>query len=277
MERTIEAALKDWKKEKDRLPIILRGARQVGKSFVVEKLGNQLFESIAVVNFELRPDLVKCFDNLDPVAICAHLEILLDQSIIPGKTLLFLDEIQNCPQAIIALRYFKEKLPALHVIAAGSLLEFILHEAKFSFPVGRVQFIYLKPLSFMEYLSAQNQDRLIDYLNNLELTHETDEAIHELLLGYVRQYFLTGGMPAAVKSYLNYGSFLGCQRILNGLLDTYRSDFGKYATKTQHKYLEIFFRKGPGLVGQHFKYSHVDPDLRARELKVALEQLGWGV
>ena len=275
MERSVESALKKWKKEKNRLPIILRGARQVGKSFLVEKLGKQLFDSMAIVNFELRPDLAKCFDNLDPVTICARLEILLGQSIIPEKTLLFLDEIQNCPQAITALRYFKEKLPTLHVIAAGSLLEFVLHEGKFSFPVGRVQFMYLRPLSFVEYLSAQNQHRLIDYLDNLEIAQPTDEAIHQLLLNYLRQYFLIGGMPAPVLSFVEEHSFLDCQRIMNGLLDTYRSDFGKYATKTQHKYLEIFFNKGPGLIGQHFKYSHVNPDLRSRELKVALEQLGW--
>src|ERR1700722_18547128 len=135
MRRMIEPILKKWMNQSDRLPIILRGARQVGKSFIVEKFGTENFESLVVVNFEFSPECIDCFDTLDPVSICAKLEIACKARIIPGKTLLFLDEIQNCPKAIMAMRYFKEKLSALHVIAAGSLLEFALNDEQFSFPV----------------------------------------------------------------------------------------------------------------------------------------------
>jgi uncharacterized protein len=275
MRRVIEPILVKWKNHSDRLPIILRGARQVGKSFIVEKIGNDHFESVVTCDFEFRPELADCFDNLDPISICAKLEVASKTRIIPGKTLLFLDEIQNCPAAITALRYFKEKFPALHVIAAGSLLEFILHEEKLSFPVGRVQFLYLKPLSFYEYLINQNHDRLVEMLDQATLKQPFEPFIHEQLLKLLREYFLIGGMPAVVRSFLEQKSFLECQTVLASLLETYRSDFSKYATKVQYKHLQIFFEKAPGLVCQQFKYSHVSSDYRSQELKIALEKLGW--
>jgi predicted AAA+ superfamily ATPase len=275
MRRSIEPILKKWKETPDRLPIILRGARQVGKSFIIERFGKENFESLVVCNFEFRPELVGCFDSLDPLSICAKLEVAFKTRIVPGKTLLFLDEIQNCPAAITALRYFKEKLPALHVIAAGSLLEFVLHEERFSFPVGRVQFLYLKPLSFYEYLISQNHDRLVEMLDNISLQQPIEPFIHEQLLLLLREYFLIGGMPSVVHSFLQKRSFLECQTILAGLLETYRSDFPKYATKAQYRHLQILFERAPGLVGKHFKYSHISSEHRSQDLKTALEQLGW--
>jgi predicted AAA+ superfamily ATPase len=275
MRRAIESILKHWKNQSDRLPIILRGARQVGKSFIIEKFGKEFFESLVTCNFEFRPELTHCFDNLDPHSICAKLEVAFNTRIIPGQTLLFLDEIQNCPAAITALRYFKEKLPALHVIAAGSLLEFVLHEEKFSFPVGRVQFLYLKPLSFYEYLVSQNHDRLVEMIQNVTLEQPFESFIHDQLLLRLREYFLIGGMPSVVRSFLKNGSFLECQTILAGLLETYRADFPKYSTKAQYKYLQTLFERAPGLICQNFKYSHVSTEQRSTELKIALEQLEW--
>lgn len=275
MRRMIEPVLKKWKDQSHRLPIILRGARQVGKSFVIEKFGEENFESVVTCNFEFRPELVNCFDSLDPVSICTNLEVAFKTRIIPGNTLLFLDEIQVCPKAIMALRYFKEKLPSLHVIAAGSLLEFALHEEEFSFPVGRVQFLYLKPLSFHEYLISQNHDPLVDLLDHVTLKTPLDPFIHDQLLLLLREYFLIGGMPSAVRCFLETRSFLECQVVLESLLATYRSDFSKYATKAQYKHLQILFERAPGLVSQHFKYTLVSSDHRSQDLKIALEQLGW--
>jgi uncharacterized protein len=275
MRRTIESILKKWKDQTDRLPIILRGARQVGKSFVVEKFGNENFDSLVVINFEFSPESIACFDTLDPVSICAKLEIACKTRIIPGKTLLFLDEIQNCPKAIMAMRYFKEKLPALHVIAAGSLLEFALHDEQFSFPVGRVQFLYLKPMSFYEYLVSQNHDRLVEFIDQINVDQTIEPFIHKQLLNLLREYALIGGMPAVVKRFLTTHSFLECQNLLGSLLETYRSDFPKYAAKTQYKHLQIFFEKAPGLVSQQFKYTHVSPEHRSGDLKIALEKLSW--
>jgi len=275
MKREIERELLQWKEKKNRLPLILRGARQVGKSYIVEKFGREQFENFLTVNLELRPDLMRAFDVLDPVEILRQLEAVMNVPIKPGKTLLFIDEIQCCPRAILALRYFKEKMQELHVIAAGSLLEFALHEENFSFPVGRVQFIYLKPLSFSEFLTATGKGKIKEYLLNASLKNPIPELIHENLLKLVRSYFLIGGMPAVVQSFIQEGSFLECERLQNTILDTYRSDFGKYASKAQYKYLQKFFEQAPNLVGRHFKYVKISPEYRARDLKVALEQLCW--
>ena len=275
MHRTIEALLKKWKNQTDRLPIILRGARQVGKSFIVEKFGKESFDNMVVCNFEFRPELVNCFDNLDPISICAKLEVAFKTRIIPGKSLLFLDEIQDCPKAIMALRYFKEQMPSLHVIAAGSLLEFALHEEAFSFPVGRVQFLYLRPLSFYEYLTSQNHERLLEMLDHVTLKEPFEPFIHEQLLLLVREYFLIGGMPSVVRCFLDKRSFFECQTVLAGLLATYHADFPKYSTKTQYKYLQTFFEKAPGIIAHHFKYTLISTESRSQDLKVALEQLGW--
>lgn len=247
----------------------------MGKSFIVEKFGKENFKSVITCNFEFRPELVSCFDNLDPLSICAKLEVAFRTRIIPGKTLLFLDEIQNCSAAILSLRYFKEKLPSLHVIAAGSLLEFVLHEEQFSFPVGRVQFLYLKPLSFYEYLLNQKHERLIEMLDHVTIEKPLEPFIHQQLLVSLREYFLIGGMPSVVRSFLRNGSFLECQTILAGLFATYHSDFSKYATKAQHRHLQLFFEKVPGIVCNHFKYSHISSDHRSQDLKVSLEQLEW--
>lgn len=275
MYRSIEEVFKKWKDEPNRLPIILRGARQVGKSYIIEKFGSDHFDTQVTINFDFQPELCSYFENLDPIQICSKLETALNQRIIPGKTLLFFDEIQNCPKALLSLRYFKEKLNSLHVMAAGSLLEFVLHEERFSFPVGRVQSLYLKPLSFREYLLSLKQESLIHHIDTNTLDQPFDPIVHEKLLQHVREYFLIGGMPAVVQCFLEKKSFLECQQILKILLETYRNDFSKYASKTQYKYLQTFFEKVPGLVAQNFKYSHIDPELRSRELKIALEQLEW--
>ncbi len=275
MDRTIESSLRKWKNQNHRLPIIIRGARQVGKSFTIEKFGKENFEILVTCNFDFRPELNLCFESLDPLVICLQLEIAFKTRIVPGKTLLFLDEIQNCPAAIRSLRYFKEKLPELHVIAAGSLLEFVLHEEQFSFPVGRVQFLYLKPLSFHEYLISQKHDRLVEVLESVTIEKPPERFIHEQLLLLLREYFLIGGMPSVVRCFLETHSFLECQTVLTGLLATYRSDFSKYATKTQHKYLQIAFEKVPGLVTRHFKYTLISSEYRSQDLKIALQQLGW--
>jgi uncharacterized protein len=275
MQREIEKELRQWKENPLRSPIIFRGARQVGKSYIVEKFGKENFSYVVIVNFELQPELVKSFDTLDPFIICSKLELILNQRIQIGKTLLFLDEIQNCPKAITALRYFKEKMPNLHVIAAGSLLEFVIHEEQFSFPVGRVEFMYLKPLSFIEYLLSKGFTHLLEFLRKISVHEKIDPSIHEHLMTLLKEYFLIGGMPAVVQTYLAQSSFLECQKKQLHLLETYRSDFSKYASKTEFKYLQLFFERASSSIGNHFKFTHIDPNLRSRELKIALEQLTW--
>lgn len=273
MKRDIEQQLKAWKDQPNRLPLLIRGPRQVGKTYVVEQFGKEFFENIVLVNFELHPRMKQCFESLDPPEILNKLRLVTGLDIISGKTLLFLDEIQECPQAIMSLRYFKEKMPELHVIGAGSLLEFALREEDFRMPVGRVQFIYLGPFSFGEFLGALNHDQLRGYLAEIKLTDPADPVVHEKLLELLRKYFILGGMPAVLQEYLTSGNLKVCQNIQSGILETYRSDFGKYAKKVQHKYLQRLFESAPCLVGQAFKYVYVDPHVKSRELKQAFDLL----
>jgi len=273
VKRDIEQQLKAWKDQPNRLPLLIRGPRQVGKTYVIEQFGKEFFENVVLVNFELYPRMKQCFESLDPKEIINKLRLMDDLDIEPGKTLLFLDEIQECPKAIMSLRYFKEKMPELHVIGAGSLLEFALREEDFRMPVGRVQFVYLGPFSFGEFLRALNHNQLRGYLDKIKLMDQIDPVVHEQLLGLLQKYFILGGMPAVLQEYLTVGNLKICQNIQSGILETYRSDFGKYAKKVQHKYLRRLFESAPRLVGQGFKYVNVDPQVKSRELKRAFELL----
>jgi len=275
MKRLIDNELDSWKDSPFRVPLIVRGARQVGKSFSIESFGRRCFESVVTVNFELQPNLKTSFDELHPDQILPKLELLLNESISPGKTLLFLDEIQECPNALKSLRYFKEKKPELHVVSAGSLLEFSLNDENFSFPVGRVEFWYMKPLSFLEFLLAIGEKRLVDYLKNVSVKEGVDLAIHEKVLGLVKHYCLIGGMPESIDRYLTSSSFIESKHLQQSLLTTYENDFSKYATQAKHKYLQTLFKRIPELIGHHVKFSKIDPTVTnpAREFKQAYEQL----
>jgi len=250
MRRDIEKELISWKSQKEKYPLIIRGARQVGKSYLVETFGKTHFQNNVVVNLEFQPQLKDCFKSLDPSEIINKLQLLLGVQIKEDNTLLFLDEIQECPQAIMSLRYFKEKMPKLAVIAAGSLLEFAMRSPDFKMPVGRVQF-----------------------LSDVKLTDSIDDVIHKKLLELLRIYIIVGGLPAVLNEYLSSKDFMNCQRIQTALLQTYRSDFGKYAKISQHKYLQKVFDTTPRMAGQRIKYSNIDPDTRSRDLKNALNLL----
>jgi predicted AAA+ superfamily ATPase len=282
--RDIEKDLLNWKQQKEHMPILLRGARQVGKSYVVEKFGRDQFDNILIVNFELQPELCRCFETLQPNEILLKLSLVKHHKIEPGKTLLFLDEIQDCPNAIRALRYFKEQMPELHVIGAGSLLEFTLNDANFRMPVGRVQSLYLKPLSFKEYLGALGYSDLRKVIEQTDLKAPIADVIHQELLKQIRTYMALGGMPSVLKTYLDseviaFGNmsrsydFNACHLQQTTLLSNYRLDFGKYAKHTQIQHIKRVFEKAPGLVGDHFKYSKVDADARSQQIKSALELL----
>ncbi|MCK5680807.1 ATP-binding protein [bacterium] len=270
LHRDLLSYFKKWKETSDKKPILLRGARQVGKSRLVKKLGEE-FEHFIELNFEENPEITAFFDgSLDPAALITHLSNFLGIKIIPGKSLLFLDEIQNCPRAIMSLRYFFEKLPQLHVIGAGSLIEFELQNI--ATPVGRIQFIYMYPLSFGEYLTVCGKDELRKYLlESKELT--IPEPIHRQLLSYIRDYTLIGGMPEVVQKYIQSSDYNACQNILRTLLETYRSDFGKYAKKSQIKYLRQLFDSLPLQTGKKIKYSNISQNIKSRDLAAALDLL----
>lgn len=275
MRRSIETELLTWKNSPIRSPLILRGARQVGKSHVIEAFGKREFSSLLVLNLEFQSELHGCFESLNPKTILQSIAMLTDKEVVPGETLLFIDEIQECPRAILALRYFKEKMPDLHVIAAGSLLEFALQETEYSFPVGRVQFMYLKPLSFREFLWALGKERMLEFLDSVTVAETIDPAVHQRLLDFIRLYFLIGGMPAVVKAYRDRESIEDCVKIQNMILNTYRTDFGKYATKSNHRRLQRVFENAPALVTHRCKYSKIDPSARSGDVRASLDQLNY--
>lgn len=273
MRRDAVTDLLVWKNATERYPLLIRGARQVGKSYLVESFAKEHFKNCVVINFELQPQLKDCFTDLDPQQIITKIQLVMGVEIRPDETLLFLDEIQDCPQAIMALRYFREKMPRMAVIGAGSLLEFTLQQTKFKMPTGRVLFLYLEPLSFAEFLSASGNQSLRDFLAHVALADSIDAVIHQKLLELLRTYLILGGMPAVLKNYFESSDMLACQRLQAGLLQTYRADFGKYAKEAQHKYLQRVFDAAPRLVGQRLKYSAIDSDVKSRDLKSALHLL----
>ncbi len=275
MQRMLEYTLKDWKIQIGRSPLLIRGARQVGKTFLIKKFAAENFTSFVNINFDLQPEYKQCFTTLDPVEINNLLTTLSRQAIIPGETLLFLDEIQECPNAIMALRYYKELMPELHVIAAGSLLEFVIKDESFSMPVGRVHSLYLKPMTFNEFLLANDYKDLLEHIATAKITTVLNSSITKLLEKLLHVYFITGGMPEVIQKYLQTRDFSQTQIIQMSLLNTFRNDFGKYAAIARHKYLQRLFEKAPGLIARHFKYSEIDPDMQARDLRNAIETLQY--
>ena len=265
MKRLINQELKEWKKSPGRKSLILRGARQVGKTFAVRHLG-QSYPDFYEVNLEKRPELRSIFEqNLDPVRILRNLSADRGQPIVPGQTLLFLDEIQLCPQAILALRYFYEEMPELHVIGAGSLLEFAIEQV--GLPVGRVQTLSVYPLSFAEFLVAKGQHLLLEAMCEKAAF---PAVLHEKLMKLLGEYFIVGGLPEVVSSWANTEQILDVKDKLTTIVQTYREDFDKYAKKTQLKYLNILFQNVPLRIGDKFKFQGMG-DYRKRELAPCLE------
>jgi predicted AAA+ superfamily ATPase len=271
MRRLIDWHLIKWKKDEYRKPLIIRGARQVGKTYAVRKLG-KTFDDLLEINFELTKDARKIFEkDLNPERILSELSLFSGQKIIPGKTLVFFDEIQESPDAVKSLRYFFEIFPELHIIAAGSLLEFTLE--KIGLPVGRVSSLYLFPLSFMEFLSATNNQLLIEEILVHEKGQSIGEAIHLKLLDLVGKYLAIGGMPEAIIRWVKSNNIKESFVVHYQLMDSYAQDFQKYAKKHQIKYLEQLFSQIPHMIGKQFKYNEIHGEYRKRELAPCLDLL----
>lgn len=272
MKRIIDHHLLTWKNAHYRKPLLLRGARQVGKTHSVRQLG-KTFESFVEVNFESGNALVRqVFDqDFDPVRIIRDLALILDVRIEVGKTLLFFDEIQVVPKALIALRYFYEELSALHIVAAGSLLDFTTQEM--GLPVGRIASLYMYPLSFIEFLCACGHTLLARELLSHDINSPMNDAVHQKIFMHLAEYLAIGGMPEAVECWRAMRDPQLCFEVHHALIDTYRQDFGKYAQKFQVKYLEVVFNAIPRQMGTKFKYTGIDGDYRKRELAPCLDLL----
>lgn len=271
MKRLLFTELIKWRNSPIRKPLLLRGARQVGKTHVVRQLGSQ-FESFVEINFEKNPNLKKIFEpDLDPLRISRDLSIVLNKKIEPQKTLLFVDEIQEEPRAITALRYFYEEMPQLHLIAAGSLVDFAIEQV--GIPVGRVEFLYMYPMSFIEYLAAKGCQSLAIEIINHTPTELMNEAIHNKALRLLGEYMAIGGMPAAVNQWIAQQDIELCGKVLKSIKNAYEQDFSKYAKKHEIKYLDLLFKQIPSMVCQHFKYSNLSTNFKKRDLEPPLHLL----
>ncbi len=271
MLRTIESQIEyHWTNEEDRKPLIIRGARQVGKTFVVRQYGKRFseqmyFNNFIEINFESQPEIKVIFEkNLDPKRIIIELSLVLGKTITPRNTLLFFDEIQQAPNALAALRYFYEEMPELRVIAAGSLLDFAIDKG--GIPVGRVTSLYMHPMSFYEFLLAIGEYAIHSVIHTYSANNPASDIVHEKLLGLIGQYIAIGGMPGVVKVWAETKDAYRCMKIQQSILDSYRQDFQKYAARHQLECLDMLLGQVSSQIGRQFKFSKSFDGYRKRDL-----------
>ena len=270
--RRIDKALLAWKESPRHKPLLLRGARQVGKSSSVHHLAKS-FDNFVEINFERKPKFKEIFQgDLDAHHIVELIKSLTGSQIVAGKTLLFFDEIQMCQEAISSLRFFWEDIPELHVIAAGSLLEFTLNEIP-TFGVGRIHSLFMYPMSFDEFLSASGMQSL--QRAKLEATQENPlpAVLHEQLVSLFRTYLMVGGMPESVTTWFDTHSYEKCQMVLKEIAYTYEVDFAKYKKKANTNLLRLTLHSAAHQIGGKFVYSQVSRDFRSAQIKEALDLL----
>jgi len=265
MYRSILNALTEWKHRK-RKPLIIRGARQIGKSYIIRYFGQNYFDNYIEIDLEKEFNILDLFKGKRVTEIIKLLEIEKNVSIKPGSTLLFFDEIQSTPSLIPLLRYFYEEIPELHIIAAGSLLEFLLEEHDFSMPVGRIEYMYMGPMLFDEFLRALKKDRLLNYLQNFKLDENIPLPIHKQLIALYREYLFIGGMPEVIDDYRENNSFRNTEMIKQSILQTYQEDFIKYRKKINYILMTKIFKKLSVTVGNKVKYSNLDSGERSNSI-----------
>ena len=231
MNRKILDSLVEWKNSDERKPLILNGARQVGKTYILEQFGAGYFENVVYLNMEIEGAVCDFIEKeLSPRKIIQFIEVIKKQEITPDKTLIIFDEIQTCERALTSLKYFCEQTPEYHIASAGSLLGVALNRVKYSFPVGKVNEFNMYPLDFEEFLWALGYEKLVEEIKNHYLNDETmPDALHHIALELYLKYFIVGGMPAAVQSFINTDSFLKVQIVQNDILNEYIADMAKYA------------------------------------------------
>ena len=272
IQRKIDGELLAWKKSSSRKPLLIRGARQVGKSTAVRNLSHQ-FDYFIEINFDEQPEYQNLFANTSSMTdLIEQLAIITQTEIIEGRTLVFLDEIQACLPAVSKLRYFYEKIPDLHVIAAGSLLEFALSELP-SFGVGRVRSLFMYPLSFTEFLGAVNEMPLVRVIRQSNSRRPISPIIHEKLKIYFKKFLIIGGMPQAVQTYVAKGDLLEVQRILDDLIIAIQADFAKYKKQMPPANIKSVFENIVRQVGTKFTYSNDISSLTNRVTKQVVNLL----
>ena len=273
MQRQQLQSLKEWLSKKNRKPLIIRGARQVGKSTLVELFAEDQQQVLLNINLERYPELAPVFATKDPQQVLQQIEFLPKASKINNDSLLFLDEIQAIPEAIPTLRYFYEDKPDLPVISAGSLLEFALSNHSFSMPVGRVQYLHMGPMTFFEFLVAQGEDKLHQLLTEYQLGQEISELAHQRLLKLLRSYYFIGGMPEAVAVFADTQSYREVSEVHQSIIETYREDFPKYSGSRNLSRMVHVFNFVARNIGTKVKYSNISSHDQSATIKKDLDLL----
>lgn len=275
MQRIAIYDLKKWKESPERKPLIIRGARQVGKTWLMKEFGQSCYDNYVYFNFDEEDELKSVFEvNKNPQRIIELLSMIAGEKIAPGKTLVIFDEVQECPEALNTLKYFKEKANEYHVIAAGSLLGTLLAQPK-SYPVGMVNLLDLYPLAFDEFLEA-TEPALFSYYNSIQKGQSIEEIFHNRLLESYNNYLIIGGMPECVASWINYRDPASVSRIQRELIEIYENDFSKHNGKVNSGRILMVFRSIVSQLAksnEKFIYGAVRQGARARDFEEAIEWL----
>lgn len=277
MKRKIYQDLLDWKNSEDRKPLLIQGARQVGKTYIINMFGTENYNNVVYCNFEKDIQLHSIFSDLDPIRIIKELSNYKRKEIIPGHTLILFDEIQACPKALTSLKYFCEDANEYHVIASGSLLGVAVNRVEFSFPVGKINQLTMYPMDFEEFLMAFNEDQLIDsikdsYINNKALSW----VLHNSAIEYYKQYLYIGGMPEVIEEYVktkNYDLVRNKQQVI---YDTYFNDMAKYNKNTEIPKVRMVYKNISVQLAKEnkkYKYSLIKTGGRSSEFATAIEWL----
>jgi len=272
--RNISTLLIKWKNKRGRKPLVIRGARQVGKTSAVHQFGGAAFETYIYINLELE-DNAALFARMQPVRDLLQLiQLKFNKKITPGATLIFIDEVQNSAIAMNQLRYFYEEAPDLHVVAAGSLLEVKMKSEGFTFPVGRVEYCYLHPATFDEFLAAQGETEALNYISSVKPDTVIPEEIHAMMMKKFHSFLLVGGMPEAVARYAETRSFIDLDPVYESILAGLRDDVSKYASAAKTKYIQHIIEHATKYVGLQIKYEKFgESNFRSREMSEAFDVL----
>lgn len=273
MERSIYSSLKKWKESPTRKPLILQGARQVGKTYILKEFGAREYSEVVYINCDDNNDMQNMFVDYDVDRIIRSLSAISGVSIKPSTTLLILDEIQEVERGLASLKYFCEKAPEYHVAVAGSLLGITLHEGT-SFPVGKVDMLYMYPMDFEEFLLAMGKEQLVELLRNN--SWEALTPLRGMLTELLRQYYFVGGMPEAVKAYVERGDIWEVRSIHSKIIDAYRNDMSKHVPKQQVQRINMVWNSIPSQLARDnkkFIYGALRKGARANDFEIAIQWL----
>lgn len=273
IERHAMDALRDWYSRDRRKPLLMRGARQVGKTTLVRMFAESENIRLVEINCEKPWDFAPLVENLDPGAVVQAVEFELNISITPEESLIFFDEVQEMPSILKLLRYFYEDDPRYRVIAAGSLLEFVLEEPRFSIPVGRIELLYLTPLSFEEFLGAVKEAKALEAIRSFRLGDDIPPHVHTKMKKLLNRYVAVGGMPEVVDAAARGTGMPDLERIKSAIIDTLKLDFYKYRKNANPKLLNIIFDSLPTQIGSKIKYTNIDRSYKSNDIGKSLHQL----